>query len=219
MFARNIAMVAYWPIGMPGVWGQEIDHNLLPDEAALEASRRAGRDMNSVAGDPMFVDSTSGDYRVKDDSPALKVGFKNFPMDQFGVTRPELKKIARTPRFTPPGQGRPRRPSDDRELDWLGAKVKSVTTEGERSSAGLPSVAGVMVLEVPAGSAAERNGLQRRDVILECNGRPIANFNELRSVVGPAQPGSKVKLGVMRNQQVITLEVEPRPRPTTATSF
>ena len=34
---------------------------------------------------------------TQDDSPALKLGFVNFPMDQFGVQKPELKKIARTP--------------------------------------------------------------------------------------------------------------------------
>jgi len=31
----------------------------------------------------MFVDPAHGDYRVKPGSPALALGFKNFPMDQF----------------------------------------------------------------------------------------------------------------------------------------
>ena len=45
----------------------------------------------------MFVDPAHGDYRVKPDSPALALGFKNFPMDQFGVTSPRLKAKARSP--------------------------------------------------------------------------------------------------------------------------
>ena len=39
----------------------------------------------------------SGDYRVKEGSPALALGFVNFPMDQFGVVSPELRQLARTP--------------------------------------------------------------------------------------------------------------------------
>lgn len=41
---------------------------------------------HSVLGDPMFVDPAHGDYRVRLDSPALAIGFKNFPMDKFGHT-------------------------------------------------------------------------------------------------------------------------------------
>jgi len=36
---------------------------------------------------------------VKDGSPALALGFVNFPMDQFGVQKPELKAIARIPQL------------------------------------------------------------------------------------------------------------------------
>ncbi|MGA2618375.1 MAG: hypothetical protein ABSF26_12250 [Thermoguttaceae bacterium] len=41
---------------------------------------------------------------MKEGSPALKLGFVNFPMDQFGVRKPELKAIARTPEM--PKRGR-----------------------------------------------------------------------------------------------------------------
>ncbi|SMP43590.1 PDZ domain-containing protein [Neorhodopirellula lusitana] len=39
---------------------------------------------NDVFADPLFVDPENRNYKVKADSPALKLGFKNFPMDQFG---------------------------------------------------------------------------------------------------------------------------------------
>jgi hypothetical protein len=48
--------------------------------------KAAGLDAHSVVADPMFVDSASGDYSVKDGSPALTLGFKNFPMTGFGAT-------------------------------------------------------------------------------------------------------------------------------------
>jgi hypothetical protein len=49
--------------------------------------KAAGIDKNSVVADPMFVDPDKGDYSVKDGSPALALGFKNFPMTGFGATK------------------------------------------------------------------------------------------------------------------------------------
>ncbi len=48
--------------------------------------KAAGLDANSVVADPMFVNPDAGDYTVKDGSPALTLGFKNFPMTGFGTT-------------------------------------------------------------------------------------------------------------------------------------
>ena len=48
--------------------------------------KAAGLDAHSVVADPMFVNASAGDYPVKDGSPALTLGFKNFPMTGFGVT-------------------------------------------------------------------------------------------------------------------------------------
>jgi len=59
----------------------------------LEEWQDKGHDIHSVFADPMFVDPANGDYRVKPESPALKLGFKNFPMDQFGVQKPEFIKM------------------------------------------------------------------------------------------------------------------------------
>ena len=100
----NIWMAAYRPAGgMPkGLWGQRIDRNMFTSEADRAKAAAHGCDANSIVGDPMFVDPAQGDYRVKANSPALKIGFKNFPMNRFGVQKPELKAIARVPRFPVP---------------------------------------------------------------------------------------------------------------------
>lgn len=53
----------------------------------------AGNDQHSKVADPMFTDPNKdwgpgrpkGDYSVKNGSPALALGFKNFPMDSFGA--------------------------------------------------------------------------------------------------------------------------------------
>ena len=95
----------YLPAGgmPPTPWGKEIDNNLVHCEGltspqhADALSDQSNRDEHSMIADAMFVDPAKGDFRVKDGSPALKLGFVNFPMDQFGVQKPELKAIARTP--------------------------------------------------------------------------------------------------------------------------
>lgn len=71
----------------------EIDRNLYFDEAAPDggASRLAyqqsrGADAHSLARDPLFVDMRRGDFRLREGSPALLVGFESFPLDGFGLT-------------------------------------------------------------------------------------------------------------------------------------
>jgi hypothetical protein len=73
-----------------------LDHNLFRSYEPPEELRRLGIDVHSKTGDPMFEDPEKGDFRVKPGSPALDVGFENFPMDQFGVQKPELKNEAKT---------------------------------------------------------------------------------------------------------------------------
>ena len=58
---------------------------------------REEEDKSSVLAEPMYVDPQNGDFRVKEGSLALKLGFKDFPMDQFGVKKPSLRAIAKTP--------------------------------------------------------------------------------------------------------------------------
>jgi hypothetical protein len=45
-----------------------------------------GFDRNSVFADPQFVDPDNLDFRVQNESAALKVGFKNFEMGKWGLT-------------------------------------------------------------------------------------------------------------------------------------
>ena len=104
IFRKNIVSTAYKPVNMPpGAWGELIDNNILntpgrdnPLPAAV-LQHASGRDEHSIVADVLFVDPDKGDYRVKSNSPAIVLGFKNFPMDKFGVTNPKLKALARTP--------------------------------------------------------------------------------------------------------------------------
>lgn len=44
-----------------------------------------GLDANSIVADPMFVDPEHGDFRLKPESPALKLGFRSIDLSTVGV--------------------------------------------------------------------------------------------------------------------------------------
>jgi hypothetical protein len=57
-----------------------------PRVYVLEEWQKLGFDQNSVFADPLFLDPKRYDFRVQPESPALKVGFKNFEMGKWGLT-------------------------------------------------------------------------------------------------------------------------------------
>jgi hypothetical protein len=44
-----------------------------------------GMDVNSILADPLFKDASKHDYRLKEDSPAFKLGFKPIPVEKIGL--------------------------------------------------------------------------------------------------------------------------------------
>jgi hypothetical protein len=96
VFRRNIVQVGHQDVRVDG-WGKELDYNLFPNEASLMKARISEIETHSIFGDPLFKNPQNLDFSVLENSPALKLGFKNFPMDQFGVKKPALKAIASSP--------------------------------------------------------------------------------------------------------------------------
>jgi len=104
VFRNNIVFRTYQPALMnqsikeDGRWGKELDYNFyVSDRAEMARFAKNYCDRNSICGDPLFIDPAHGDFRVRKGSPALKTGFVNFKMDSFGVKKPALKAIAKTP--------------------------------------------------------------------------------------------------------------------------
>jgi hypothetical protein len=71
-----------------------IDNNLYYDvnlkdhgQSAIEYYRTRGADKNSIVADPLFRDIKNGDFRLKDNSPACKTGFKDIDVARIGITR------------------------------------------------------------------------------------------------------------------------------------
>ena len=216
IFRHNIVWTTYRPARMyPPPWGQAIDYNLFQSVGAMNApavnlQQQSGRDEHSLIGDAQFVDPAIGDYRVKEGSPALALGFVNFPMDQFGVQKPELRAIARTPRL--PGQDSHALATATRDSiprDWLGASVRNIADEGEMSAFGLPGVTGVLVLAVSANTTAADAGLQKGDVIVSLEGTPVADVAGLVRQLTTLAPGRNVRVGILRNQKQHSISLHP----------
>jgi serine protease Do len=73
---------------------------------------------------------------------------------------------------------------------------------------------GVLVGDVSPNSPAQESGLQRGDIIVEVNGKPVADANELRMTISMMQPDATVKLNVVRNGDRRDLSVKLGQLPT-----
>ncbi len=212
-FHSNIVMAAHADIGMSGGWGKCVDGNLFASAADLAKARSSGCDVRSLAGDPLFVDPAKGDFRVKDGSPALKLGFENFPMDQFGVKKPSLKALAKTPVIPTAAIDAKVAvipSSSPRKLFWLGAPLHGLTGE-EFSAFGVSRAdGGVQLVEVPTGSSAARAGLKSNDLIQGVNGRQVSGTGQMFAALNEAGD-APLKVRVVRNQQPSELSLPPVP--------
>lgn len=209
VFEHNIVMRAHAPIGQPEGWGSGVNHNFFTREADLDKARQQGADPDSLAGDPMFVNPEAGDFRVRDGSPALKTGFRNFPMDRFGVKKPALKAIAKTP-MIPSLTSAPQSVAGPWRAVWLGAPLHALQGE-EFSAFGVTREdGGVQLVKVPEGSAAASAGLQTNDLVMALNGQPTPNTETL--FVALLENADKpVELRLVRAQQLRTMRLAAIP--------
>jgi Do/DeqQ family serine protease len=80
----------------------------------------------------------------------------------------------------------------------LGVTVQAVTAD-MASSLGLKQSGGAIISAVNEGSAADRGGLKRGDVIVSFNGQPVRDTNGLRNRVADAGPGSTADVVILRD--------------------
>jgi serine protease DegQ len=66
---------------------------------------------------------------------------------------------------------------------------------------------GAFVSEVLANSGSAKAGIKSGDVIVSMNGKPLSSFAELRSRIATTEPGTKVKLGLLRDGKPLDVEV------------
>ncbi len=75
-------------------------------------------------------------------------------------------------------------------------------------SLGVPDRRGALVQGVDGDGPAARAGLKAGDVIVEYNGQPIKNSDELVRLVANTAPGTEVPIKVVRDSRQTALRVK-----------
>lgn len=103
-------------------------------------------------------------------------------------------------------------PTNDKSMDkQLGFSVRELTPDIARQLQLDPGQQGVVVTEVTRGSAAQRQGLQRGDVIVEVGRNPVTSVAEFREAISNTadEDDNVILLEILRggNKQYIAFEL------------
>jgi len=95
---------------------------------------------------------------------------------------------------------------------WLGVSIQEVTPALAKQF-GLSNGSGALVNKVLPGSPAAAAGLQKGDVIVGFNGKPVESPSTLRNTVAQTPVGQKVAVDVMRDRKQVKLNVKIAEQP------
>lgn len=204
VFTGNIVFKAYHPIQLDGK-GKLIDRNFF-HKVAVSGQAFPEWDKNSISGDAQFKNSAKGDYRVAANSPALKMGFKNFPMNQFGVKSKRLRKMASNPLAYEAKKAAENGPRSNALITWGGLKLKNLNGLGELSAAGLDKERGVLIMPGSDPNLLNQLGLKEMDVILSFMGIRTDSVTEMFKALDKHGGGS-IYTEVYRNQSAQHMKI------------
>jgi Do/DeqQ family serine protease len=89
---------------------------------------------------------------------------------------------------------------------WLGVSIQNLTPELAKSM-GFKETEGALIASVENGSPADKGGLKRGDLIVEMNGKKVADSTSLRNMVSADSPGTKVDIKFIREGKVQTVSI------------
>ncbi len=91
---------------------------------------------------------------------------------------------------------------------YIGATVQTLTPELADAMKLKGQPTGALVGEVETNAPATKAGIKTGDLITTVNGKRISDARELRLMVGSMRPGTKVQIGVNRDSQTKTFDVQ-----------
>jgi serine protease Do len=184
---RRIQQAFHLPTA-DGVLVQSVDPGGPADKAGL----RRGDIITEAAGRPVrtsheFIETIS--YAGPNKSIALRI-IRDGREQRTAVTTGERPGIL-AEAVTPPEAGS--------ERNRIGIAGQPLTSD-LRDQARLPRdvEGGIVVASVQPGGPAQTAGIQRGDIVVEANGRPIRSTQDLRSIIEAARSGEYVRLYVYR---------------------
>jgi len=90
---------------------------------------------------------------------------------------------------------------------WLGVSIQEVTPELAKSF-GLKESKGALVAQVVSGSPAEKAGIEQADVIVEFDGKNVADSKDLPRMVASTPVGKDVTIKLSRDGKVLDRQVK-----------
>ncbi|MDR1111481.1 MAG: Do family serine endopeptidase [Deltaproteobacteria bacterium] len=90
---------------------------------------------------------------------------------------------------------------------WIGVMIQEVTPEMAKGFGVEDGQGGALVGSVNDGSPAQQGGLKHGDIIVEFDGKPIRQFQELTSVVADTPIGKEVNVVVIRDRKRVTMKL------------
>lgn len=95
---------------------------------------------------------------------------------------------------------------------WIGIESQDITPE-LADSFGLGRKSGAIIAGVVRGGPADKAGIRPGDILLDVQGKPVANTNDMLNLIAQLEPGGKAKMTVVRNNRQATLDVTVGKRP------
>lgn len=166
-------------VGITGAYGYE---DFIQTDAAINPGNSGGPLIDlegKVVGINTAIASATGGYQG--------VGFA-IPINMAKVVMEELETKGKVVR------------------GWLGVVIQNLTPELSKKF-NAPSLKGALVSQVNPKTPAEKAGIKTGDIIVEIDGKEVADTTELRNTVARLKPGKEVEVVVLRDGKRKTLTV------------
>jgi serine protease DegQ len=95
---------------------------------------------------------------------------------------------------------------------WIGVESQDITPE-LADSFGLGRSSGAIIAGVVRGGPADRAGIRPGDILLNVDGKQVANTSDMLNLIAQLVPGGKAQMTVMRKNRQSTLAVTVGKRP------
>ena len=166
--------------------------DFIQTDAAINPGNSGGPLINldgQVVGINTAIVSQSGGY--------MGIGFA-IPINMARVIEQQLKRDGKVTR------------------GYLGLYGEDVTLEVAELLS-LKTATGIVVAQVEKGSPADEAGLRTHDVIVQVDDKKVESYDSFRNSIAMIPPGSRVRLGIVRENRTVDLPVTLGERPTAVT--
>ena len=189
----------------------EFVQSVQPGQPAEEAGLEPGDIVLSVNNRAVTPDQTLS-YLVANIAPGTTIPleiFREGERRRLNVTvgkRPSEEELRQSQMFDPDAEPEEDMGPADSEIieDRLGLQVLEITPQIARQLGASADTDGLVIASVNQNSDAARKGLQRGDIILSANYRPVTTVEDLEGTVREAQA---------ENREAVLLRVQRRGRP------